>query len=307
PFRAIVIGVGGSGVTTISRVLAEASTHMGGREDLDFKFVDQKGLAQRNGSVMSHVSIYPKSKSHGPMIPLKKADVVLSPDLLEGARAVEYLSSEGILICDSEYQIPLSILLDRGIEKDVLSEEMLRAQLLEKLGERVILAPMKKLSQHFLGRPVYASAMVLGLAFQKGLLPFNLSDLEGAFKRATPRAEFENNWKAFQMGRMYIESPIEIEEKKNSSRELIIESLKMVRYPWQSENKFEILFSAYESLFKEKFSEIDEEHLRRYLHDIIVFDQGRHLASFYQTALELKKIYEGESFAIALRTLAKTY
>ncbi|MFA5584119.1 MAG: 2-oxoacid:acceptor oxidoreductase family protein, partial [Bacteriovoracaceae bacterium] len=291
PFRAIVIGVGGSGVTTISRVLAEASTHMGGRDDLDFKFVDQKGLAQRNGSVMSHVSIYPKSKSHGPMIPLKKADVVLSPDLLEGARAVEYLSSEGILICDSEYQIPLSILLDRGIEKDVLSEEMLRAQLQEKLGERVILAPMKKLSQHFLGRPVYASAMVLGLAFQKGLLPFNLSDLEGAFKRATPRAEFENNWKAFQMGRMYIESPIEIEEKENSSRELIIESLKMVRYPWQSENKFEILFSAYESLFKEKFSEIDEEHLRRYLHDIIVFDQGKHLASFYQTSLELKKIY----------------
>src|SRR5690606_34205586 len=158
--------------------------------------------------------------------------------------------------------------------KDVLSEEMLRAQLLEKLGERVILAPMKKLSQHFLGRPVYASAMVLGLAFQKGLLPFNLSDLEGAFKRATPRAEFENNWKAFQMGRMYIESPIEIEEKKNSSRELIIESLKMVRYPWQSENKFEILFSAYESLFKEKFSEIGEDQARRKLHYINGFDMN---------------------------------
>src|SRR5690606_20086070 len=48
-FRGVVIGVGGSGVTTISRVLAEAAEKMGGRDDLQFKFVDQKGLAQRNG------------------------------------------------------------------------------------------------------------------------------------------------------------------------------------------------------------------------------------------------------------------
>ena len=192
PYRAIVIGVGGSGVTTISRVLAEASTDMSGREDLDFKFVDQKGLAQRNGSVMSHVSIYPKSRSHGPMVPMNMADVVLSPDLLEGARATDYLSKNGILICDSHYQIPLSILLDRGIEKDVQTEEALRQSLKEKLGDRVIFAPMKKLAQAYLGRPVYASAMVLGLAFQKGLIPFNLKDMENAFKKATPKSEFDN-------------------------------------------------------------------------------------------------------------------
>lgn len=307
PYRAIVIGVGGSGVTTISRVLAEASSTMSGRDDLDFKFVDQKGLAQRNGSVMSHVAIYPKKRSHGPMVPMNQADVVLSPDLLEGARAADYLSKEGILICDSDYQIPLSILLDRGINKEVLSEEALRSELKEKLGDRLILAPMKKITEHFLGRPVYASAMVLGLAYQKGLIPFNLSDMENAFKNAVPKAEFENNWKAFQMGRMYIESPIEVGEKKNSSRELLIESVKMIRYPWQSEDRFEILFTAFESLFLEKFPEIEAEHLARYLHDIIVFDQGKKISAFYQEALDLKKLYSGEAFVIALRTLAKTY
>ena len=307
PFRAIVIGVGGSGVTTISRVIAEASTTMSGRDDLDFKFVDQKGLAQRNGSVMSHLSIYPKSRSHGPMVPMNQADVVLSPDLLEGARAVDYLSSTGILICDSEYQIPLSILLDRGIDKDVLSEEKLRSDLKSKLGERLILAPMKSLSQHYLGRPVYASAMVLGLAFQKGLLPFELADMELAFKAATPKAEFDNNWKAFHMGRMYIESPIEVSVVKNSFKELVVESVKMARYPWQSRERFEALFTAYETLFKEKFPEINVEHSMRYLHDIIVFDHGHKLGEFYQQALDLQKMYQGESFAIALRTLAKTY
>src|SRR5690554_1336737 len=307
PYRAIVIGVGGSGVTTISRVLAEASTEMAGRDDLDFKFVDQKGLAQRNGSVMSHISIYPKTRSHGPTVPLNMADVVLSPDLLEGARAVDYLSPEGILICDYNYQIPLSILLDRGIDKDVQSEASLRQSLSEKLGERVIFAPMKSLSEKYLGRPVYASAMVLGLAFQKGLIPFSLQDMENAFKRATPRAEFENNWKAFHMGRMYIQSPIEIEEKADQTRDLIMESVKMVSYPWQSKDRFENTFTAFEKLFLEKFSEVPAEHIRRYLHDLIVFDQGKSLNSFYQDCLELKKKYQGQDFIIALRTLVRTY
>ena len=307
PYRAIVIGVGGSGVTTISRVLAEASTDMSGRDDLDFKFVDQKGLAQRNGSVMSHISIYPKSRSHGPMVPLNMADVVLSPDLLEGARATDYLSPNGILICDSHYQIPLSILLDRGIDKDVQSEESLRAALKEKLGDRVIFAPMKKIAQSYLGRPVYASAMVLGLAFQKGLIPFTLSDMEKAFKSATPKSEFENNWKAFQMGRMYIENPFEVEASKDQSRELTIESVKMASYPWQNKERFELLFTAFESLFLEKFPELDPSHIHRYLHDLIIFDQGKNLTAFYQNALELKNKYEGESFQIAMRTLVKTY
>ena len=101
-FRAIVIGVGGSGVTTISRVIAEAASEMGGRSDLDFKFVDQKGLAQRNGSVTSHLSLFQKLKSQGQVVPLASADVVLSPDLLEGARAIEFLSQDGILIVDSD-------------------------------------------------------------------------------------------------------------------------------------------------------------------------------------------------------------
>ena len=48
--RVVVTGVGGSGVTTISRVLAEAAKEMNGRTDLDFKFVDQKGLAQKKWS-----------------------------------------------------------------------------------------------------------------------------------------------------------------------------------------------------------------------------------------------------------------
>jgi len=91
----VVTGVGGSGVTTISRVLAEAARMMSGRDDIDFKFVDQKGLAQRNGNVTSHLSLFKKGKSHSQITPLGGADLLLSPDLLDGSQHLAFVSLEG--------------------------------------------------------------------------------------------------------------------------------------------------------------------------------------------------------------------
>jgi indolepyruvate ferredoxin oxidoreductase len=307
-FRSIVIGVGGSGVTTISRIIAEASTTMGGRDDLQFKFMDQKGLAQRNGSVISHLAIYSNKKVHGPVVPLGSADLVVSPDLLEGARAVEYLGHQGLLIVDEEFQVPLSILLDRGIDAPVTSAEMLQEELKSKLKERVILAPLKQMSFERFQRPVYASAMVLGIAYQAGRLPFSEKDLLIAFKSAVPKAEFEANWEAFNMGRDWFlrreggKKPSEL-----GSDELWEKSVELAAYPWQSRQKLKNLWSGHLKLFLNHFPGIPENHLRQYIHDVIVFDQGKTLGQFYQNAIDLKKLYSGEELQIALRALAKTF
>lgn len=309
-FRAIVIGVGGSGVTTISRVLAEASTDMAGRDDLQFKFVDQKGLAQRNGSVTSHISIFNGKKSHGPVVPIGTADIVVSPDLLEGSRALEYLSQEGVLIIDADYQVPLSILLDRGIDSDIVTARNIQDELKAKLGDRLIMAPMKSICFEKFQRPVYASAMVLGIAYQAGRLPFSVEDLQTAIKSAVPKAEYELNWEAFQVGRDWFhnhqgsELPV---EKNAHPMELIAESVRMAAYPWQSRSRLENLWKAYTILFKKQFPQLPENHLAHYVHDLIVFDQGKNLGRFHENALELKKKYEEKDQAMALRILAKTF
>jgi indolepyruvate ferredoxin oxidoreductase len=311
-FRAIVIGVGGSGVTTISRVVAEAATEMGGRSDLDFKFVDQKGLAQRNGSVTSHLSIYRKGKSQGQVVPLASADLVLSPDLLEGARAVEFLSSQGVLIVDSDYQVPLSILLDRGIAHQVVTPELIQNELKQKLGKRLIMAPMKQMCFEKFQRPVYASAMVLGIAFQAGKLPFSLSELEVALKNSVPKAELAPNWEAFMMGRDWFEkhqsSPVEINNSViQQDIALIKKSAGLAAYPWQSSAKLENLLTSYTQMLSERLPEIPKDHLAQYVHDLIVFDQGQYLGRFLEEALELKKLYQGEALSVAMRILAKSY
>lgn len=311
-FRAIVIGVGGSGVTTISRVVAEAAAEMGGRSDLDFKFVDQKGLAQRNGSVTSHLSIYKKGKSQGQVVPLASADLVLSPDLLEGARAVEFLSADGVLIIDSDYQVPLSILLDRGIDHQVVTPELIQNELKQKLGNRLIMAPMKQMCFEKFQRPVYASAMVLGIAFQAGRLPFSLSELETAIKNSVPKTEFAPNWEAFMMGRDWFENHKTLPIETNNSIvqqdiDLIKKSAGMAAYPWQSRAKFENLLTSYTQMLSERLPDIPKDYLAQYVHDLIVFDQGQQLGLFLEEALELKKLYQGEALVIALRILAKSY
>jgi indolepyruvate ferredoxin oxidoreductase len=310
-FRVVVIGVGGSGVTTISRVLAEAATLMGGRDDLTFKFVDQKGLAQRNGSVSSHLSIFHKNKSHGPIVPVGTADIVISPDLLEGSRAAEYLAKEGTLIVDSEYQVPLSLLLDKGTQGDVLTAKDLQEELKSQLGHRLVMAPLKSLCFERFQRPVYASAMILGVAFQAGKLPFTLSDLNLAFKNAVPKSEYESNWEAFSMGRHWFlnsETKIDQNEKKYGfDLKLIKESLLSASYPWQRRDKLIGVWDSYLKLLSPHFPQVAENFLAHYLHDILVYDHGKNLADFYHQAFKISSLYENEDKNIALRILVKTY
>jgi indolepyruvate ferredoxin oxidoreductase len=54
------------------------------------------------------------------------------------------------------------------------------------------------------------------------------------------------------------------------------------------------------------FPEITKEHLARYIHDFIVFDQGKTFATFLEDALVLKQKYKSNA-EIALRTLVRTY
>lgn len=308
-WRSIVIGVGGSGVTTISRVLAQASESMSGRIDLDFKFVDQKGLAQRNGSVTSHLALFSKKHSHGQVVPLASAQVVVSPDLIEGARAVGFLAPTGFLIVDEDFQVPLSLMLDDGVAQEPVSAEDIRRELKEKLGERLIMGPFKELSFERFQRPVYASAMLLGVMFQRGLLPFGLADLQNAFKEAIPGGEFTPNWEAFEWGRRWIhEGGVERPKTSFDPLPLMQESIKRVAYPWQNAAKFVNNYNHYRRELTRLCPSLSEVHAATYVHDLLVYDQGQNLAAFLEDVrLLTSKNLADDEIRLAVRVLAKTY
>ena len=67
-------GIGGTGVLTISAILAYAS-HF---EDKDSSVLDMTGLAQKGGAVWSHIKIYEKGiKPYSQKISPGSADILL--------------------------------------------------------------------------------------------------------------------------------------------------------------------------------------------------------------------------------------
>lgn len=84
-------GVGGQGILTSSRVLALAAVDAG----LDVKMSEVHGMAQRGGSVDTHVRIGPEVPSS--LIPMGGADFVVAFEKLEALRYMPYLKPDGVV------------------------------------------------------------------------------------------------------------------------------------------------------------------------------------------------------------------
>ncbi len=309
--KIVVTGVGGSGVTTISRVLAEAAKSMGKRTDLDFKFMDQKGLAQRNGNVTGHLCIYKKGLSRGAITPLGSADLLLSPDLIDGAGQLKYLSKEGLAIFDNDFQVPLSMTLDTNDKKLGFNSYSFKKKLKNLLKDKLRIFSMKSKSEKYFGKSVYASAMILGVAYQEGRLPFSENDLVESFTAIIRREELSNNLDAFRLGREFViqnkhEYPEKLKIRLDTSpyQQSIADSM----MPYHHKNiVIEIYLKQVNRLIL-YLPLINPNHIARYVHDIYIFDRGTHIEDFISNAFELKTRYKNtDHLKIALRVLAKTY
>lgn len=305
-YRVVVTGVGGTGVTTISKILSTAALKMNNRSDLDFKFVDQKGLAQRNGNVTGHLAIFRKGKSHAQVTPIGTADLLVSPDLLDGSQHLNFVGDKTAVILDEKFQMPLSILLDYGIEKEPINAETLKEKVKNKLNHLVTIVPMKDLCEHYLGKSVYASAMILGVAFQKGLIPFTLDDMLEAFSKSVPKNELDNNIYAFHMGRLFIHHPEALKFEKLDEAKIQINLMKAsLIQAGIDANKLDAIINKWHSLFPM----IGLVHLSQYVHDILIYNPDFDFNELLTNSKNLLSLYSNdhELFKLAFRTLIKTY
>ncbi|MBN1533788.1 MAG: indolepyruvate oxidoreductase subunit beta [Spirochaetes bacterium] len=99
----IFAGVGGQGVILASKILMEVAMNAG----YDVKESEVHGMAQRGGSVDCNVRY--GEKVHSPLIPRAGADYIVSLELLETMRKMEYLAPEGTLIVNREKVDPAPV------------------------------------------------------------------------------------------------------------------------------------------------------------------------------------------------------
>ena len=156
-FNAYLIGVGGQGIGLLSELLIRAADHAG----LRVKGVDTHGLAQRGGTVISHLRIGDRVSS--PMVPWGKADLVVALERNEALRGVNTASRRGgaLVYYDTVWQ-PLGVRL--GNTEPVGGEQI--QALCQRKDVRLYKVHAPELSE-----PRMQNIVVLATVSKRGLVP----------------------------------------------------------------------------------------------------------------------------------------
>lgn len=96
----LICGVGGQGTVLAAKVLSQAAVSSGKR----VLSAETIGMAQRGGSVVSHVRI--GENLFSPLIPKGQADVIIAFEAGEAVRNIEYLKKDGMVIVNKKVVQP---------------------------------------------------------------------------------------------------------------------------------------------------------------------------------------------------------
>jgi indolepyruvate ferredoxin oxidoreductase beta subunit len=113
----LLCGVGGQGILLASEITSSALLTAG----FDVKQSEVHGMAQRGGSVISHIRY--GDKVYSPLIEPGTADVIVSFEMLEALRYVPYLNKESKVIVNTQKILPAPV--STGMEtypEDVLEQ-----------------------------------------------------------------------------------------------------------------------------------------------------------------------------------------
>ena len=188
-------GVGGTGVTTVASILAMAA-HVDGRSA---SVVDMTGLAQKGGAVFSHVRIGETEETIvGGRVPQASANVLIACDVLSAAGAdalALYAKDRTIALGNDDFAPTADFVTDRDIRFDA-----------DATGARLTAAvksydalPAQSLAVEELGDAIYANMIMLGFAWQKGVVPVSSRALYRAIR--LNGVDAEANLQAFELGR----------------------------------------------------------------------------------------------------------
>ena len=112
----LMVGVGGQGVILASEILSEVMMRAG----YDVKKSEVHGMAQRGGSVSTHVRF--GSKVYSPLIKKGDADILFSFEVLESVRYLDFLKKDALIIVNNQKVLPPSVTLGADTYPDNILE-----------------------------------------------------------------------------------------------------------------------------------------------------------------------------------------
>ena len=197
------MGIGGTGVVTVNQVLGTAAM----LEGFSVRCLDQTGLSQKGGAVVSHLKITTGEAEISNKVGLGEADAYIGFDLLTAAdaRHLARARPDRSVAIVSSSRIPTGLMVRNAAvgfpESEMLHQRIDRAT---RAGDNVYI-DAEGLAGSLFGSHMAANFIVVGAAFQAGLLPMKAETIESAItlNGAAPAM----NVQAFRVGRQMVIDP----------------------------------------------------------------------------------------------------
>jgi indolepyruvate ferredoxin oxidoreductase len=196
-YNIMVGGIGGTGVATVGSIIAMAA-HLEGKSVTQ---LDITGLAQKNGSVSSHIRICEQSRTRAPRISTRVLDLLIGADLVVATeqRSLDTLSrTRSTALVNLDVVPTADFALNPTLNLD--ADPMLRQLERYLSSEQVVPVHARHLARELLGDEVGTNMLLVGLAAQRGLLPVGIEAIERAI--ALNGASVELNLAALTWGRI---------------------------------------------------------------------------------------------------------
>ena len=182
----LLTGVGDQSVLLGSEILADVASRAG----FEVKKSEVHGMAQRGGSVVSHLRF--GATVHSPLIPRGTADYLVSFERLETLRYLDFLNARSVVLVNNQQIIPLPVAVGRAVYPlDI--EARLQATGVRTCfvdGHAIALAA---------GNAKAVNAVILGAL--AAIMPFAPALWEQALHQQIPARLLELNLRAFALGR----------------------------------------------------------------------------------------------------------
>jgi indolepyruvate ferredoxin oxidoreductase beta subunit len=180
----ILAGVGGQGTILASKVLADVAM----LEGFDVKISEIHGMAQRGGSVITHVKF--ADKVYSPLIENKKADFIVAFEMLEALRRLHFLKDGGEIIVNEQEIEPMTVITGKAKYPQ---------EILSNLQSSAKVTPINALEiAKQLGNVRVLNIIMLGYLASKMDIP--IENWHQAMKNQIKEKYVDLNLKAFEIG-----------------------------------------------------------------------------------------------------------
>ncbi|MFC5769489.1 indolepyruvate ferredoxin oxidoreductase family protein [Thauera sinica] len=203
PYDLLVTGVGGTGVVTLGALVSMAA-HLEGKSA---SVLDFMGFAQKGGQVLAFVRLALRPELLNQVrIDTQQADALLACDLVVGASndALQTVRRGRTQIVANAHEIQTARFV-HDPDADLHAPALLAKMRFAAGDDRVQTCDAQMLAQRLLGDTAGANVLLLGYAWQRGLVPVSVEALDRAIE--LNGVAVQANLAAFRLGRLAAADP----------------------------------------------------------------------------------------------------